>query len=69
MGKMASLLMERQHGSLSSNSEVNPGGEGKEYRKAITLRSGRELESSGPQPTVRELEIKEQDQIIPNDQM
>ena len=41
MGQMAILLTERQHGSLPSNSEVNPRGEGKEYCKAITLRSGR----------------------------
>ena len=59
MGQMASLLYKRQHGSLPSNSEVNLRGEGKEYCKAITLRSGRELEIPGPQPTVRELEIKE----------
>ena len=69
IGQMASLLAERQHGSLPSNPEVNPRGEGKEYCKAITLRSGRELEIPGPQPAVRELEIKEQDQIIPKDQM
>ena len=69
MGQMASLLTERQHGSLSSNSEANPRGEGKEYCKAITLRSRRELEILGPQPVVRELEIKEQDHIIPKDQM
>ena len=69
MGQMASLLAERQPGSLPSNSEVNPSGEGKEYCKAITLRSGRELEIPEPQLAVRELEIKEQDQIIPKDQM
>ena len=69
MGQMANLLMERQHGSLPSNSEVNPREEGKEYCKAITLRSGRELEILGQQPAVRELEIKEQDQVIPKDQM
>ena len=69
MGQMASLLTERQHGSLSSNSEVNPRGEGKEYCKAITLRNGRELEVLGPQPSVRELEIRKQDQVIPKDQM
>ena len=67
MGQMASLLAKRQHGSLPSNSEVNPRREGKEYCKAITLRSGRELEILGPQPAVRELEIKEQDQIISKD--
>ena len=69
MGQMASLLTERQHGSLPSNSEASPRVEGKEYCKAITLRSGRELEIPGPQLAVRELEIKEQNHIIPNDQM
>ena len=66
MGQMANLLTERQHGSLPSNLEVNPR-EGKEYCKAITIRSGRELEISEPQLAVRELQIKEQDQIIPKD--
>ena len=69
MGQMANLLTERKHGSLPSNSEVNPRGEGKECCKAITLRSGRELEIPEPQLEVRELQIKEQDQIIPKDQM
>ena len=69
MGQMASLLTERQHGSLPSNSEVNPRGEKKEYCKAITLRSGRELEVPGPQPPIRELKISEQDQIAPKDHM
>ena len=45
MGQMASLLTERQHGSLPSNSEVNPRGEGKEYCKAVTLRSGKSWKS------------------------
>ena len=69
MGQMANLLIERQQGSIPSNLEVNPRGEGKEYYKVVTLRSRRELEILGPQPMVRELEIKEQDQIIPKDQM
>ena len=69
MGQMASLLTERQQGSLPSNSKVNPRGEGKEYCKAITLRSGRELEIPELQLAVRELKIKEQDQSIPKDQM
>ena len=69
MGQISSLLTKRQHGSLPSNSEVNPRGEGKEYYKAVTLRSGRELEIPEPQLAVRGLEIKEQDQIIPKDQM
>ena len=69
MGQMASLLTERQQGSLPSNSEVNPRGEGKEYCKAITLRSGRELEIPEPQLEIRELKIKEQDHSILKDQM
>ena len=59
MGQMANLLTERQQGSLPSNSEVNPRGEGKEYCKAITLRSGKELEIPEPPLAVRELKIKE----------
>ena len=43
MGQMANLLTERQEGSLLSNSKINLRGEGKEYYKAITLRSGREV--------------------------
>ena len=58
MGQMASLLTERQQGSLPSNLEVNPRGERKEYYKAITLRSVRELEILGQQTAVREGEIK-----------
>ena len=58
---MASLLTERQQGSLPSNLEVKPRGEGKEYCKAITLRSGRELEILGQHLAVREREIKEED--------
>ena len=69
MGKMASILTERQQGSLPSNSGENPRGEGKEYCKPITLRSGRELEIPGQQPMVREAEVKEQDQVCPKDQM
>ena len=69
MGQMASLFMERQHGSFPSNLEANPREEGKEYCKAITLRSGRELEILGQQPVVREAEVKEQDQVRPKDQM
>ena len=46
MGQMASLLSERQHGNLPSTSEVNPRKEGKEHCKAITLRSGKNLEQS-----------------------
>ena len=47
MGQIANILTERQQGSLPSNSEKNPRGEGKEHVKAITLRSGRELVTRG----------------------
>ena len=52
MGQMANLLTERQQGSLPSNSEINPIEEGKEYCKAITLRSGREVTAPGPPPMI-----------------
>ena len=41
--QMATLLIERQQGSLPSNSKIKLRGEGKEHVKAITLRSGIEL--------------------------
>ena len=44
MGQMANLLTERQPGSLSSNSEINPRRDGNEHVKAVMLRSGKELE-------------------------
>ena len=52
MGQMDNILTERQQGSLPSNSEKNPMGNGKEHVKAITLRSGRELDTRGPPPVV-----------------
>ena len=58
MGQMANLLTERQQGSLPSNSEINPRGEGEEHVKAITLRSGRELAMPGQPPVVREVETE-----------
>ena len=44
MGKMASLLSERQQGNMPSTSEVNPRREGKNHCKTVTLRSGMTLE-------------------------
>ena len=69
MGQMANLLTERQQGSLLSNSEINPRGEGKEHVKDITLRSGRELATPRQPPVVREVETKVVDQLSPKDQM
>ena len=56
---MATLLTERQHGSLPSNSEVNPRREGNEHVKDVTLRSGRELAIPGQPPVIREVETEE----------
>ena len=56
---MANLLTERQPGSLPSNSEVNPGRDGNEHVKAITLRSGKECESQVKPPVVEQSEIEE----------
>ena len=56
---MANLLTERQPGSLPSNSEVNPRRDGNEHVKAVTLRSGKELESQLQSPVVEQLETEE----------
>ena len=45
MGQMASLLTERQSGTLPSNSKVNPRRDGNEHVRAVMLRSGKELET------------------------
>ena len=69
MSQMTNLLTERQQGSLPSNLEINPRGEGKEHVKAITLRSGRELPTPGQPPVVREVETEVTDQFSPECQM
>ena len=66
---MATLLTERQQGSLPSNSEINSRGEGKEHVKAITLRNDRELTVQGKPPMVKEVEIEEVDHTSLKDQM
>ena len=58
IGKMATLLTKRQQGSFPRKSEINLRGEGKEHVKAITFRSGRELETPRQPPVVREVETK-----------
>ncbi|XP_024022201.1 uncharacterized protein LOC112091842 [Morus notabilis] len=45
ISQMANMFSERQQGNLPSTSEVNPKRDGKEYCKAVTLRSGKELEA------------------------
>ena len=64
---MAYILTERQQGSLPSNSEKNPRGDGREHVKAITLRSGIELATRGPPPVVREEETEVVEQCNPED--
>ncbi|CAL1394420.1 unnamed protein product [Linum trigynum] len=44
VGQIAKLLSERNQGSLSSDSEVNP--KQKQHLKAISLRSGKKLQPS-----------------------
>ena len=58
MGQMATLLTERQPGSLPSNSEVNPRRDGNEHVKAVMLRSGKELETQSQTPVVEQLETE-----------
>ena len=58
MGQMANLLTERQPGSLPSNSEVNPRREGNEHVKAVTLRSGKDLETKENPSVTEEVEAE-----------
>ena len=59
IGQMATLLTERQHGSLPSNSKVNLRRDGNEHVKAVTLISGRELAVPGKPPVIEEVETDE----------
>ena len=58
MGQMAKLLTERQPGSLPSNLEVNPRRDGNEHVKAVTLRSGKDLETKEKPSTTKEVEAE-----------
>ena len=69
MGQMDNLLTERQQGSLSRKSEINPRDESKEHVKAITLRSGTRLATQGQPSVVREEETKVVDRFNLEDQM
>ena len=62
MGQMANILTERQPGSLESNSKVNPRREGNEHVKAVTLRSGKELEIQEQSPVTGEVKTEK---VIP----
>ena len=46
MGQMASLFNERQQVNLPSTSKFNPRRDGNEHNKAITLRSGKMVETT-----------------------
>ena len=67
MGQMANLLIERQSGSLPSNSEVNPRRDGNEHVKAVMLRSGKELETQAQPPVTEEVETEKVIQPSQND--
>ena len=69
IGQIATLLIERQHRSLPSNSEVNSRQEGNEHIKAVTLRSGRELAVPGQPPVIGEVETKKAMQTSQNDKI
>ena len=58
---MATMLTERPQGSVLSTTEVNPKKEGKEHCKAITLRSGKEVDAPGTPPMIVK-EPKQSDQ-------
>ena len=66
---MVTLLTERQHGSLPSNSEVNPRRESNEHVKAVTLRSGGELKVPGPPLVIGEVETEKVTQTSQNDKI
>ena len=58
MGQMANLLTERQPGSLPSNSKVNSRRDGNEHVKAVTLRSGKDLETKEKSSVMEEVEAE-----------
>ena len=66
---MATLLNERQHGALPSNSEVNPRRKGNEHVKAVTLRNGSKLAILGQPPVIGEVETEEVIQTSQNDKI
>ena len=67
MGQMANLLIERQPGSLLTNSEVNLRRDGNEHVKAVTLRSGKELEEQEQSPVIEKVENEKVIQPGPSD--
>ena len=61
---MASLFNKRQKGNLPSTSEVNPRRDGKEHYKAITLRSGKTVETRIHAHEDKENSVEENDKDI-----
>ena len=66
---MATLLTDRQHRSLPSNTEVNPRRVFNEHVTAVTLRSGRELVVTGQPPVIGDVETKEAIQTSKKDKI
>ena len=67
MGQMENLLTERQPGSLPNNSEVNLRRYGNEHVKAVTLRSGKDLETKEKPSVTEEVEVEKVIQPSQND--
>lgn len=64
MGQIAKILNRRPQGALPSNTEVNPKNHGQEQCKAVTLRSGKQLEESNAEsskkvPGIEENKVEE----------
>ena len=67
MGQMANFMTERQPGSLPSNSEVNPRRDENKHVKAVTLRSGKDLETKEKPSVTEEVEAEKVIQPSQND--
>ena len=61
---MASLFSERQQGNLPSTLELNPRRDGKEHCKAITLRSGKIVETNIHAHKDKENSVEENDKDV-----
>jgi len=63
VGQIVKTLAERPQGSLPSNTETNP----REQMKAITLRSGKEVERDLPQEKKKAPEVVEVEEEAPKE--
>lgn len=61
MGQLVSAINNRPQGTLPRDTEINPRRECKEYCKAVTLRSGKELHETIGEPTQKSQTVREED--------